>query len=499
MTRSTPILLALTVTAAAAPLVACGSGASGPSMPQGNTVAAAPSGSSTSSAPPASSSPSGTDAGSAPAPASGGGVGQWSMRLGGPQADIGTAVATDKAGDVVVVGTCQGTATVGGTPFTSAGEIDFFVAKYDNGGYVSWVRPFGGTGNDAATSVALDDNGNVYVAGASDGALTLGGSSFGQGSATGAFMLMLDPFGNVTGAAAYGGGAYGTTVGIAVASDGSIGLCGSYTGQINLGGGPLTAAQGTYAGFVALFDSTNTLTYAQPLGTSATATAQAVSFGASDGLAVVGTFTGTGQFGSATLTSAGDSDVFVSTFDGMGNSLTSHSFGGPGQDDGLATVFDSSGNLLVVGDFSDTVDFGQGPVTSQGSLDAFVMKLSAAGTSTWSQTFGGPSVDSAESVAVDAAGEPLVSGEFEETMTVGTATYTSAGDKDIFLEKLGSSGSMVWGKRFGSLEADEGIGAGFDAQGNALVTGYFRTQVDFGTGMQTSAGDDDVFVAAYGP
>jgi hypothetical protein len=421
------------------------------------------------------------------------------MRLGGPQADIGASVAADKAGGVVVVGTFQGTASVGGVPLTSAGQVDFFVAKYGTDGSVAWVRPFGGPGNDSATSVALDKTGNVYVAGTSDGALTLGGSSFGQSFATGAFMLALDPYGNVSTAKAYGGGAYGTVVEVAVATDGSIGLCGSYTGQIDLGGGPLTAAQGTYAGFVARFDSSATLSYAQPLGTSATATAQGLSFGPSGQLAVIGTFTGTGQFGSATLTSAGDSDVFVSTFDPTGNPLASKSLGGAGTDDGRAVVFDAAGDLLLAGDFSDSVDFGTGAVMSQGALDAFVVKMTAAGTTSWAKTFGGPEVDQAASVAVDASGNVLVAGEFEESMTVGTTTLTSAGDKDIFAVKLASAGTSVWGKRFGGIEADQGVGVSFDAQSNALVTGYFRTQVDFGTGMQTSAGDDDVFIAAYGP
>jgi hypothetical protein len=199
------------------------------------------------------------------------------------------------------------------------------------------------------------------------------------------------------------------------------------------------------------------------------------------------------------LTSAGDSDVFVTMFDATGNPLSSHAFGGAGQDDGLAAAFDATGNLLVAGDFSDSVDFGQGPVMSLGSLDAFVMKLGSGGASAWAHTFGGASVDSASAVAVDASGEVLVSGEFEETMTLGTTVFTSAGDKDIFVEKLASSGSMVWGKSFGGLQADLGLGAAFDAHDNALVTGAFRTQVDFGTGMQTSAGDADVFVAAYGP
>ena len=412
---------------------------------------------------------------------------------------MGLSVAAAKAGGVAVVGTFQGTASVGGVPLTSAGQVDFFVAKYDADGTVAWVRPFGGPGNDVATSVALDKTGNVYVAGTSDGALTLGGSSFGQTGGTGAFMLALDPYGNVSTARAYGGGAYGTAVEIAVACEGSIGLCGSYTGQIDLGGGPLTAAQGTYAGFVAKFDSTATLSYAVPLGTSATATAQGLAFGDVGQLAVVGTFTGTGQFGTATLTSAGDSDVFVATFDPTGNSLASKSFGGVGTDDGRAIVYDATGNLVAAGDFSDSVDFGTGPVMSQGALDAFLVKMTPGGTVSWAKTFGGPEVDLASAVASDGSGELLVAGQFEETMTVGSATLTSAGDKDIFALKLAPAGTNVWSKSFGGVEADQGLGAAFDAQSNALVTGYFRTQVDFGTGMQTSAGDNDVFIAAFGP
>ncbi len=492
--------IALVVAAAMASLAACGGGSSesGPSTPGGPATSA--SSSSSSATPPSSSAPQpGGDAGSPAAPASHGGVGLWSARLGGPQADMGLSVAATKAGGVAVVGSFEGTASVGGVPLASVGQVDFFVAKIDAAGAIAWVRPFGGPGNDVATSVALDATGNVYVAGTSDGALTLGGSSFGQTGGTGAFMLALDPYGNVSTASAYGGGAAGTAVEIAVANDGSIGLCGSYTGQIDLGGGPLAAAQGTYAGFVAKFDATATLSYAVPLGVAATATAQGLAFGDAGQLAVIGTFTGAGQFGTVTLTSAGDSDVFVAAFDPTGNSLVGKSFGGFGTDDGRAIAYDASGNLVAAGDFSDAVDFGTGAVTSQGALDAFLVKMTPGGVVSWAKTFGGPEVDVAAAVASDASGELLVTGEFEETMTVGSSTLTSAGDKDIFALKLSPAGTNVWSKSFGGVEADQGLGAAFDAQSHALVTGSFRTQVDFGTGMQTSAGDDDVFVAAFGP
>ncbi len=501
MIRSTPTVLVLA--AATASLVACGSGSTDglPSLPSGPNQTAQPgptsSSSSGSSSGGTAGSSSGSSSGGAPTPVQA--TTMWATHLGGPQADLGKAVATDNNGDIVVVGTFQGTATIGGVPLTSAGQMDFFVARYSTDGSIQWIRPFGGPGNDAATSVALDKGGGVYVAGDSDGELTLGGSTFGQTSATGAFLLTLDRYGNVTNAKAYGGGAYGTTVGVAVASDGFIGLCGSYVGQIDLGGGPLTAAQGTYAGFVAKLDATATYVYGNPLGTSATATAQGVSFDVAGDLAVVGTFTGTGQFGSATLNSAGDSDVFVTKFDPTGNSLASKSFGGAGTDDGRALVFDAKGDLVVAGDFSDSVDFGTGPVMSQGSVDAFVFEMSATGSTVWAKQFGGPSVDRALTLAVDPSGNVLASGEFEETMTLGTTPFTSAGDKDVFAVELSSTGAVSWAKRMGGLQADEGYGVAFDSGGNMLVTGYFRENVDFGTGMQTSAGDDDVFVAAYAP
>lgn len=495
MTRST-LLLALA--ALSAPIVACGSGSGdGPSLPTGSNAAPGATstgddGGSTGVTPTPTASP---DAGGAPT-GTGGGTALWSLRLGGPQADVGTAIATDKAGDIVTVGTFQGTATIGGVPLQSAGQVDFFIAKYAPSGEVQWVRPFGGAGNDVATSVALDPKGNVFVAGSSDGTLTLGGSTFGQSSATGAFYVALDPYGNVRSAKAYGGDAFGTPVQVAVSPSGAVGLSGSYKGQIDLGGGPLTAAQGTYAAFVAVIGVDGTLSFAQPLGTSATAEAYGLAFSPTGQIAVAGTFAGTGTFGGAALTSAGDDDAFVATFDTTGNGVASTRLGGPGHDDALAVAYAGS-NLVLAGDFSDTVDFGGGAVMSAGSIDAYVVALSGTGAYAWGKTYGGPGVDAAASVAADALGNVVLGGTFEQAMTVGGTTLTSAGDKDIFAVKLGTGGTLAWGKRFGSTEADQGAGVGLDASGAAIVTGYFRTNVDFGTGMQTSAGDDDAFVAAY--
>ena len=510
MTRTTRFALLASI-AAAPILVACGSGSDGgPAVPTGPTGTAGGSGGSgngngATSSGGTSSGGSGSSSGGSTTPQSNGGKPMWTAHLGGPQADVGYALATDKEGNVVLVGFYQGTANLGGVPMTSAGQVDFFVAKYDTAGNAMWVRPFGGPGNDMATGVAIDLSGNVYVAGASDGALTIGGSSFGANGSTGTFLFSLDPLGNVLSAKAYGGDSYGTLTKVAVSANGTVGVAGSFKGTIDFGNGnPLTATAGDggagdYAAFVAEFDGGGNAQFANALGSDSTTVAQGLAFKSDESVAVVGSFSGTGQFGTTTLTSVGQNDVFVAAFDSSGNPLWSKSWGGITNDDGRGIAYDANGNLVVTGGFSSSVDFGGGAVTSKGGSDAFVMKLNSSHALAWVQTFGGTSTDEAVSVSVDTSGELLVGGLFESSLSVGGQMLTSAGDKDIFAIKMGATGSTTWAKQFGSAEADEGVGVAFDAKGNSFVTGYFRTNVDFGTGMQSSAGDDDIFIGAYAP
>ncbi|HEX8791055.1 MAG TPA: hypothetical protein VF765_08875 [Polyangiaceae bacterium] len=478
--------LAITMAAAAA---ACGGGSDAPTL-----GASGPGRNGSTQPPPADSADAAPDG-----PTSNGGLARWSAALGGPQVDVGFAVAGDSAGDTVVAGSFQGTAELGGVPMTSAGATDLFVAKYGADGKAQWVRRFGGAADDMATGVVVAPSGSIWIAGASAGALDFGTGPLGQGGAAGTFLVELDRFGNVMLAKAFGGASYGTLVGIASGGDGSIALCGAYQGTIDLGGGPLPAAQGTFDAFVAKLDPGGTLVFAQHLGGTDTDLAQGVAVGPQGEVGVIGTFAGTGTFGGSAVTSAGDSDVFASAFGPTGTALWTKTYGSPGHDDGRAVAFDPSGDVVLGGGFADAVDFGAGPASSHGATDAFVVKLDTTGALSWAQTFGGPGTDEAVSLASDSLGEPLVGGLFEQTMTVGVTPFTSAGDRDIFALKLGADGSHVWSKHFGGAEADEGVGVGYDGYGRALVTGYFRTQVDFGSGVQASAGDDDVFVATFDP
>jgi hypothetical protein len=79
-------------------------------------------------------------------------------------------------------GSSTGVFTVGqsnGSPAgTNKGGIDAIVFKYDFNGNVLWKKQIASLANDAATDVAVNPSGQVYVLGGTDN--KVGGSSFGQ-------------------------------------------------------------------------------------------------------------------------------------------------------------------------------------------------------------------------------------------------------------------------------------------------------------------------------
>ena len=89
-----------------------------------------------------------------------------------------TAVAVDKEGNQVLVGSFAGHLEVAGTELVSAGGTDIFVTKTDKAGAALFAPlRFGGSGNDSATGVALDEGGVIIVAGTFQEQATFGTSS----------------------------------------------------------------------------------------------------------------------------------------------------------------------------------------------------------------------------------------------------------------------------------------------------------------------------------
>ena len=210
--------------------------------------------------------------------------------------------------------------------------------------------------------------------------------------------------------------------------------------------------------------------------------------------------------GTLNLTSAGNYDIFIQKLDPEGNLLWVKQMGGTGRDYGVSIKVDASGNVNIVGDFEETVDFdpdvGTLNLSSAGGRDIFIQKLDPSGNLLWAKQMGGAGFDYSESLDVDNSGNVYASGEFEGTADfdpgVGTLNLTSAGDHDIFIQKLDSSGNLLWVKQIGGTNNDYCWSMVVDATGNVYTTGVFFGTVDFDPGAGSlyfnSLGYGDIFI-----
>src|SRR5262249_35774345 len=98
--------------------------------------------------------------------------------------------------------------------------------------------------------------------------------------------------------------------------------------------------------------------------------------------------------------------TIVAATQSPGTFRAARTFGGPSTDAGNAVAIDNAGNVIIVGAFQGTANFGgQAPLTSAGgSTDAFIVKYSSTGAFMCARAIGSTYDDRAYGVKIDAAG-----------------------------------------------------------------------------------------------
>ncbi len=233
------------------------------------------------------------------------------------------------------------------------------------------------------------------------------------------------------------------------------------------------------------------------LGGPGTNTAHDVAVDGSGNVVVVGLFTGTMTIGGQVLTSAGAQDIFLAKYDATGAHLWCKRFGGTGNDVAKAVAINVAGDVILTGHFRGPVTFGGAPLAGRGLQDVFVAKFDAAGVHQWSQWYGSAGSDEGQDIVVDASGNVVVTGQYTGLINFGGGDTPAFGSLDMFVVKLNAAGGYLWSKGIGNVNPDVGNGVAVDALNNVFVTGMFTNTVNFGGSPLTSVGSNDVFVVKY--
>jgi hypothetical protein len=168
---------------------------------------------------------------------------------------------------------------------------------------------------------------------------------------------------------------------------------------------------------------------------------------------------------------------------------------------------DNLGNVYVSGSYWGTIDIDPGPsiayITSQSTLDIFLLKLDPLGNFIFGKQISGPDFDVAENLALDHDNNIYVTGFFGGNVdfdpSTGISSLMSVGASDYFILKLDENANFIWVKQLtGSISWSKGNGIAFDLNGNATFCGSFSGTTDFDPGSATmnliSAGSKDAFI-----
>ena len=418
----------------------------------------------------------------------------WATKAGGTSGDNGYCIAADASGNSYVTGGFEGTATFGSTTLTSNGEEDIFIAKLDSSGNWLWAKKAGGTASDWGNGIAVDASGHSYITGRFQGSAIFGSTTLTSSGNWEIFIAKLDRRGNWLWAKKAGGIYEDSGSSIAVDASGNSYVTGGFEGTATFGF--ITLLSDVYKDiFVAKLDSSGNWLWAKKAGGTGPDSGSDIAVDASGNSYVIGHFSGFATFGSITLLSYGNNNIFISKLDGSGNWLWAKNTGSNGNDCGWSIAVDTGGNSYVTGFFSDSATFGSTTLTSSGECDIFIAKLDRRGNWLWAIKAGGTGSDIGFCIAVDASGNSYVTGGFEGAATFGSITLISNGDSDIFIAKLDSSGNWLWATKTGGTDTVVSYGIAFDASGNNYVTGFFYRTATFGPTTLTSSGSADIFVA----
>jgi len=204
------------------------------------------------------------------------------------------------------------------------------------------------------------------------------------------------------------------------------------------------------------------------------------------------------------LTPIGAVDAFVAKYDPNGNLVWAKQFGGPGDTVPSSNVLanDEDNNVIVCGNFNNTVDFDPGlntfSLTSTAHVQSFIVKLTSDGDFMWARQFGNSPFalygSSIEDIKCDKQSNIYTVGNFAGPcdFDTGPGTFTLQGTslRDGFIAKLNPAGELVWAKRIGNttnehLHYADSRGLDIDSENNVYTTGNFTGPFDFDPGAGT--------------
>lgn len=320
---------------------------------------------------------------------------------------------------------------------------NMFIAKYDTSGNVTWVKTLSTTGviHSRGYGVSCDESGNVYACGGTKGDTYFEGNylftSNGDYDGT---IVKFDSNGNYIWGRRLGGAESDKAYAIASDRNGFVYVTGYFVGTAEFSSSVDLNGNGHTEIFLAKYNADNgNLDWAKMAGDTGFDRGWDVMVNINGNIVITGEFQ-TGYFGTNQAYSRGNQDMFVAAYDSNGDNLWVVDGGGVEDDIGRGITHDNAGNVIVVGDYAVAGIFTPDTIYGNGFADIFIASYSADGQNlNWIRSAGGLDSDRGRGVGVDNANNVYVCGEFIDSIRFGNTNIIGDTLLDAYLTKISTT------------------------------------------------------------
>jgi hypothetical protein len=344
----------------------------------------------------------------------------WVKQLAGSGMRKVRGLAVDAQGNSYLAGEFYGTIKVGSSTLT-ASSLDLFVARLDTCGNVIWVSQGGGASSDWGQSIALDAKGNVYVYGQYSGPATFGSLSVKTQDSSSIFVTKLDTNGAFQWVATGGGVSPDNPTGIAVTPQGEAYISGSSFSPVSFGSLSLKSAQ-AFELFVAGLDVNGKWKWAKQTTGTGRIVPYRTAFDPKGNLYITGELDGNKTFGSMALSAPAHGDIFLLQMDTKGSFNWVLRPKGTFHLHPYGLAFDSASRIYLAGDYTGDPAFGTTKFPNSNNVNSFVTRALATPGFNWATRTKGSDDVRAQALAVGPNGHLYVGGVLQTGGTFGNIT-----------------------------------------------------------------------------
>ncbi len=436
---------------------------------------------------------------------------EWAIRAGGQNWSTAESISYVTNDVFFLTGYMRGTATFddGLFEFSSYGEEDTYIAKFLSDGTTEWVVQGGGIARDEGIDVIrLSDGSTVATGFFEDEAIFGKDHNFVSLESYGGrdmFVVKYSPNGNLDWAASGAGELREEGTGVAAMTDGSVVVAGIFDSQTRFGKGDnetILESADEKSIFLSKYSAAGTLSWARRVahGMDEISSGRLISL-ADNALVLLGGFAGEAVFGEGqnekTVTANEKTDGFIAKYNA----------------DASLDWIQTSSQIRA----RAAVGLSDSSIVVASSGETIVEKIDVEGTSLWNKRplrvspdgyYGATTISSLQD------GSVIVAGDFSATLLFGEGDNEEEvipeESTDMFIAKYGPNGDFAWVERTRCKNTDMGNDDAFMifAKGLAIqddtwiyVTGYFKDQAVFGKGnnevILESEGGYDIFIAKY--